>query len=480
MNQAEFDTAIAGDVGRMFSDPLSFVRYAFPWGKGDLAEWEGPDEWQTEFLQDLGKGVNTLDAAVRMATAAGHGVGKSVLVAWVILWAMSTRPHLAGVVTANTGTQLETKTWRELSLWHKRAVNAHWFTWTATKFYQNDHPETWFVAAVPWSKEKPEAFAGLHAEHVLMIFDEGSSIDDLIYDTAEGAQTTKGAIWCVFGNPTRNTGRFKECFGRFRHRWVTRQVDSRTAKAANQAQIQQWLDDYGEDSDFFRIRVRGVFPRAGSTQFIPSDIVEEAQKREAESDRGAPLVMGVDIARFGDDQSVICFRQGRDAKTMPAIKWRNRDLHYSANRIAEHIKLYAPKAIFIDGGGVGAGVIDMLKAWNFQVIEVNFGAAASEERKYANKRAEMWAAVKTWLPTGSLETDIELVADLTGPEYGFDKDNRIQLEKKADMKKRGLASPDYGDALALTFAGPVARLDLAASLYAARNAVAETDYPMFS
>ena len=116
MNQAEFDAQLASDIGAMFVDPLSFVRYAFPWGSGDLAEWEGPDQWQTEFLKDLGKGVDTLDVAVRMATAAGHGVGKSVLVAWVILWAMSTRPHLAGVVTANTGTQLETKTWRELSL----------------------------------------------------------------------------------------------------------------------------------------------------------------------------------------------------------------------------------------------------------------------------------------------------------------------------------------------------------------------------
>ncbi len=471
----EGDEALVDRVPTWFGDPLRYVLDAFDWNVGELHGHPGPDDWQTDVLRAIGTDATTTAEAVRIAVASGHGVGKSALVAWIILWAMSTRPHLNGVVTANTGTQLETKTWRELAVWHKRAINAHWFKWTATRFSMVDHPETWFVAAVPWAKERSEAFAGQHAEYVLVLYDEASAVDDVIWEVSEGAMTTPGAIWCAFGNPTRNTGRFRECFGRFRHRWTTRQIDSRTARMANQAQLAQWVEDYGEDSDFVRVRVRGIFPRAGSLQFISSEVVEEAQARKLEAkDLGAPCIMGVDIARFGDDQSVIRCRQGRDGRVVPPIKWRGMDTVFSAGKIAEVIDTYKPDAVFIDGGGVGGGVVDLLKSRGYRVIEVNFGAKAGNEAKYANKRAEMWDSLRDWLALGTIDADNELMADLIGPEYGFDKDSRIQLEKKDDMKKRGLASPDNGDALALTFAGPVARRDMATSRALPRRIVTST------
>lgn len=480
------ELALVDWAASCFDDPLKFVQEAFAWDEGDLEGWTGPDEWQADILATIrdrlqaGMGAQeAIDGALRIAVASGHGIGKSATAAFIILWAMSTREHLAGVVTANTGAQLQDKTWRELSVWHKRAINSHWFRWTATRFYQVDHAETWFVAAVPWSKERPEAFAGLHAQHVLILYDEASAIDDIIWETTEGATTTAGAIWVAFGNPTRNSGRFRECFGRFRHRWITRQIDSRTAKAANKAQLQQWIDDYGEDSDFVRIRVRGIFPRAGSNQFIASDVVEAAQDRVAEVDKYAPLVLGVDIARFGDDQSVIRFRAGRDAQTFQPVKWRDRDTVFSARKVAEAITTYKPQAVFIDGGGVGGGVVDSLRAWGYRVIEVNFGEAASDPKQYANKRAEMYGDLREWLKTGSIDGDKELRDDLIGPEYGFDKNGAIQLEKKEDMKKRGLASPDNGDALALTFAAPVPRLDSGLALESNRNTVAKTEWSMF-
>jgi hypothetical protein len=464
------DEALVDRVPVWFHDPHRYVLDAFDWGVGELAAHPGPDDWQSDVLRDLGAGTINAAEAIRLATASGHGIGKSALVAWIILWAMSTRPHLNGTVTANTGTQLETKTWRELAVWHKRAINSHWFRWTATRFYQVDHPETWFVAAIPWAKERSEAFAGQHGEHVLVIYDEASAVDDVIWEVSEGAMTTAGAMWCVFGNPTRNTGRFRECFGRFRHRWITRQIDSRTARMANKAQLEQWVTDYGEDSDFVRIRVRGVFPRAGSMQFIASDLVEAAQARRLDvKDPGAPLVLGIDLARFGDDQCVIRGRAGRDGRAIAPIKWRGMDTVYSAGRIAEAIEHYHPEGVFIDGGGVGGGVIDILKARNFRVIEVNFGAPARNGTKYYNKRAEMWGDLRDWLGTGTIDADTELQQDLIGPEYGFDKDSRVQLEKKDDMKKRGLASPDNGDALALTFAHPVARKDMATARHSLRR-----------
>ncbi|GHV57738.1 terminase [Deltaproteobacteria bacterium] len=459
MNQLE--QQLIEDIKGFAGRPLDFVRYAFRWGRGDLAGQTGPDDWQAELLTELGRQLETGEKNPRFAVASGHGVGKSALVAWLILWAMSTRPHLAGMVTANTLGQLKDKTWAELARWHKRAINSYWFKWTATKFFVADSPETWFVSAVPWSKENSEAFAGLHARDVLVIMDEASAIPDVIWEVAEGAMTT-GGFFLAFGNPTRNTGRFRECFGRYKHRWTTRQVDGRTAKMVNQEQVQEWLDDYGEDSDFFRVRVRGVFPRAGSCQLIPSDLVEAAMGRKASPDayRHAPRVMGVDVARFGDDQSVIALRQGL-VLAKPLRKFRGLDTMTLAGLVAEEIEREAPAAVFMDAGGVGGGPVDRLHQLGFrQVIPVDFGGAANNPGLYFNKRTEMWCLLRDWLKGPAvLPEDPELLADLTGPEYGFTGDRgQIFLEKKKDLKKRGLASPDCADALALTFAQPVGLL----------------------
>ncbi len=445
------EAELADAVAEFHADPLGYVILAFDWGGGDLIGHDGPDAWQADILESIGSGSLSPAEALRVAVASGHGVGKSALVAWIVLWAMSTRPHLAGVVTANTKTQLETKTWRELAVWHKRAINAHWFKWTASKFYQVDHPETWFVAAIPWTKERPEAFAGLHSEHVLVVYDEASAVDDSIWEVSEGAMTTPGAIWCAFGNPTRNSGRFKECFGRFRHRWQTRQIDSRGAKMANRAQLEQWIEDYGEDSDFARIRVRGVFPCAGGNQFIPGDLVDGARNREAIGN--GPIVLGVDVARFGDDQTVLLSRQGDKVKMI--ARYRGLDTMQTAGKVSEAMDKYEPAAVFIDGVGVGGGVVDRLRQLGYRVTDINAGARATDAHKYYNLRAEMWGKLRDWLGKGCLPDDQELADDLMAPEYGFDGRNRIQLEKKERMKERGLASPDCGDALALTFAAPV-------------------------
>lgn len=395
----------------------------------------------------------------------------SGLVAWLILWALSTFEDTKGVVTANTETQLRTKTWPELAKWHRMFIAKHWFNFTATSIYSvdPDHEKTWRVDAIAWSERNTEAFAGLHnqGKRILVVFDEASAIPDVIWETTEGALTDSDTqiIWCVFGNPTRNTGRFRECFGRYRHRWATHQIDSRTAKMTNKAQIDDWVKDYGEDSDFVRVRVRGVFPRAGSMQFISSELVEEASAREPVAYLSDPCVMGVDVARFGDDMTVIVVRRGRDACSTPWVKLRGADTMTVAAKVVEMAQEYKPDAIFVDGGGVGGGVIDRLNMLRQPVLEVQFGGTADKSNKsgegdivYANKRAEMWGSMRDWLKGGAIPDDPELVADLTGVEYGYTilrGRDAIQLEKKADMKKRGLASPDAADALAITFAYPV-------------------------
>lgn len=444
------------DIGGFYADPLGFVMYVFPWGAQGtpLAKYpDGPDAWQRDVLEELGAWVKSgAETSFRLAVASGHGVGKSSLVAWIVLWAMSTRPRLAGVVTANTAAQLSSKTWRELSVWHSRAINAHWMAWTATRFACVESPEQWSIYATPWSKENPESFAGLHAEDVLVVFDEASAIDDRIWEVSEGAMTTQGAMWLVFGNPTRNTGRFRECFAKNRARWITRQVDSRACAMPNKVELDKWVADYGEDSDFVRVRVRGVFPRAGAQQLISSELVEQAQARQVDADllSGLPLVMGVDVARHGDDSSVIVLRRGRVLEKLTRLRLPN--IMDVASRVAEEIGACRPDAVFVDASGMGWGVVDRLRQLSHNVIGVQVGETAKDAEKYYNRRAELWCLMRDWLADGaSIPADRELADDLIGPEYGFDGRMRIQLEKKEDMKGRGLASPDAADALAITF-----------------------------
>ncbi len=487
------DEMLAEDMAGFYADPLGFVLYAYPWDTDEQLQLVklpepyrarfphcefGPDLWACEFLDSVGQqvqergfdGTAPVDA-VRMATASGHGIGKSAMTAWLVDWLMSTRPHAKGIVTANTSEQLSSKTWAEIAKWTRRCITGHWFEVNtgkgAMRMYHRQHPEAWLCVAQTCREENAEAFAGLHAASStpFYIFDEASAIPERIYEVAEGGLTDGEPHIYLFGNPTRNSGAFHRSFNAMRHRWVCRQIDSRTVTITNKSQIRQWVEDYGEDSDFVRVRVRGVFPRAGSMQFIDSDLVHAAATREdADVHMFDPLVLGVDPARFGDDQSVVYIRKGRDGRTQAPLKLRGVDTMTLAAKVAEMYQQLRPDAVFVDGGGVGGGVVDRLRQLRIPVIEVQFGGAPDRSMPddqgtaYANKGAECWGVMRQWLKGGSIPDDPELRAELEGREYGYTMlrgRDCIVLEKKSDMKKRGLASPDTADALALTFAYPV-------------------------
>jgi hypothetical protein len=456
MNEHEYEDELTQDISEFWDDPLGFVMYDFPWGEpgGPLEDQDGPDKWQREQLLRIGEAFKKdPQTTIREAISSGHGIGKSTEVAWIILWFMSTRPHCAGVVTANTTSQLTTKTWRELALWHKRALNGHWFNWSATSFKHIDHPETWAVHAVPNTEHNSEAFAGLHAADVLIIYDEASGIPDKIWEVSEGAMTTPRACWFAYGNPTKNVGRFVDCFGQDASRWTTRKIDSRTCKMTNKKEIAEWVRIYGEDSDFVRVRVRGEFPRTGSMQFMPTDLVDMAMHREVplESYMHLPVVVAVDVARYGDDKSVIVVRQGRKVHEMK--RFRGLSTMELATEVAIVMRQVRPAVTFVDGVGVGAGVVDRLRMLGYEIIEINAGAKPDDDEIYYNKRAEMWDRLRMWLRQGGdIPLDQELRKALIGVEYGYDDKERMRLERKADMKKRGLDSPDEGDALAYSFA----------------------------
>ena len=272
------------------ADPLAFVMGGFPWAEpgSRLESFTGPEPWQIKILNAVRDGL-PFDKAIQLCTASGHGVGKSALVSWLVLWALSTCPHTKGVVTANTETQLKTKTWSELGKWFHMFLGKELFKLSATAIFAADetHERTWRIDQVPWSERNTEAFAGLHNQgrRILVVFDEASAIPDVIWETTEGALTDANTqiIWAVFGNPTRSVGRFRECFpgGRHAKAWQSTQVDSREISFTNKAQVAQWIEAYGEDSDFVRIRVRGTFPRTGEMEFISSAAVEEAALAES-------------------------------------------------------------------------------------------------------------------------------------------------------------------------------------------------------
>lgn len=497
-DRLQTERALIDKIKALRGDPLKFVLFAFPWGEpdGELADQEGPDEWQREVLVAVRDGLLTMNEAIRIAIAAGNGPGKSALLAWLALWALSTLTDTRGIITAITDTQLRTRTWAEVSIWFRRLICRHWFNITATAIYSAhpDHERTWRIDAVPWSETNPQAVAGLHnaGKRIILLFDEASGIADVIFDAAEGALTDKDTeiIWVVAGNPTKNTGAFRECFGRFAHRWKHWNVDTRHSRFADQGQIAKWIADYGEDSDYVRVHVKGEFPRAGSMQFIGSELVQQAITREATATLYDPLLLGVDVARFGEDQSVIYIRKGRDGRTHPPMKFRGLDTMQLAAKVADVALHFRADAVFVDGGGVGGGVVDRLRQLRVpRLYEVNFGSKpdralpGQEAIAYANKRAEMWGNLREWLKGGAIPDDAELRADLTGPEYCHvirDGRDAILLEAKEDMKRRRLASPDTGDALALTFAYPVSPSAQAGRDYAENQTMVVTDWDPFA
>lgn len=462
------DAELARDMGELSRDPLKWVMYAFPWGRGDMAGMTGPDAWQRDVLAEIKANIDGgAKRPLKLAVASGHGVGKSALVAWLLLWSMSTCPDTRGVVTANTGAQLRSKTWAELSKWYGRFIAKHWFKMAATSMIgaQEGREHTWRLDAIQWSKNNSEAFAGLHnqGKRIIVVFDEASAIEDVIWDVTEGALTDKDTeiFWLCFGNPTRNTGRFRECFRKHRDRWVHKRVDSRDVAITNKEQIAQWLDDYGEDSDFFKVRVRGEFPDVSDTQLISSALVRDARARRLDEHeiRGMPKIMGIDVARTGGDMSSVWVRQGLLAYRV--YKRHTPDSMMFADRLAGLIHEHKPDTVFIDMGAMGAPVYDRLRQMGFNNVQgVHFGGAAARDDLYVNRRIEMWFAIKKWLEDGGVLPDKDAAGqdiedDLTSPEFFYSTKGKMQLESKEDMKERGLHSPDDGDALALTFAVPV-------------------------
>jgi hypothetical protein len=469
---------IAEDLAAYALDPLGAVLYGFQWGEGELEKFSGPWKWQRQILQDIGEHLQnpeTRHTPCRIAVSSGHDIGKTALIAQIVWWANSTFEDCRGTITANTGNQLDTKTSPELSKWFRLALNSALFEAQVTSIKIKDarHAQTWRTDLVPWSEENPQASAGLHnkGKRLLVIFDEASEIARTVFDVAEGVMldTDTEIIWLIFGNPTRNQGPFYDAvFGSTRHRWNHYVIDSRDVEGTNKQQLAEWEEDYGPDSDFFRVRARGLPPHSASAQYIESELIEAARNRVAMCLPDDPLVAGVDFAWGGSDDNVIRFRKGYDARSIPPIRIKGqltRDPAVLTGKLNDVLtRTYNGQRVqmlFFDSAGIAAPVEARLRGLGHRnLMIVNFGAE-SIDNHFAYMRDFMWGKMKEWLQYGAIDKDPGLAADLTKPVLVSDRLQRVKLEPKDLMKKRlsklGLdsTSPDDGDALALTFAMPV-------------------------
>lgn len=504
---------LAEFIAQFHDDPYGYVMAVWPWGRetawdggpNPLKDKRGPEPWQRDFLLQLGEHIKAnrdwclMDPSFqkfvwRSARASGHGVGKSALVAWLIKFLMSTRPFTRGSVTANTAAQLETRTWPELGKWHAMSMDKHWFTWTGTSFYfaalPEDQRKNYMASAQTVSVENTEAFAGLHNEGktVFIIMDEASGIEAPVYEVAEGAMTDGEAFMFLFGNPTRPDGPFFDCFDKHAGMYNLAHIDSRSVSHTNKNALNDIIKKYGEDSDQAKIRVYGQFPTQSFNGFIDGGMVKEAFTRELAPDNKAALIMGVDVAHYGNDESVIFFRQGRDARSRKPIAFQHMNTTVLADRINDIIMRERPDAVCIESSNAGVGVIDRLRdVYHIRVVSVHPGAKAADDTAVRNKRAELWYKLREWLyEDGCLEDDglVEgIYSQLSKIQYTIHKDTGVlQLEDKDAYKSRtGQHSPDRADALAMTFAIRLAGRDLNNSrllpggLHARNHAITEYD-----
>lgn len=460
------------------ADPVLFVRECL------RAE---PDAWQVEVLQAIAQ-------RQRVALKASKGPGKSTVLAWVGWWWLATRPHPKVVATSISGDNLRDGLWSELSRWQQRsAFLTAAFRWTAERIVANDHPQTWWASARQWShsadaSQQANTLAGVHADHVLFLVDEAGGIPDAVVAAAEAglanADPAKGteAKLVIAGNPTHLEGPLYRACTRERALWWVKEIsgdpdDPSRAPRISAEWAREQIAKYGRDNPWVLVNVFGQFPPGQSNALIAVEEANQAARRVLhERDyRDEVRVLGVDVARFGDDRSVFFPRQGRVAFTPRVL--RNVDTMTLASQVALVIDEWAPDAVFVDVTGVGAGVVDRLRQLGYGAVAIgidNAGKPVSAETKFLNRRIEMWWKLASWLRAGAcIPDDAELLSELTAPTYAFNAQGKLVLESKADLKARGLPSPDKADALALTFAQPVASRQVRA---AGRTASAAHEY----
>jgi len=422
-------------------NPVEFVRQVFE------AE---PTQQQIDLILTATKSDSR--CAVKSATA----TGKTTALVWLTYYFLICYPDCKGLVTAPTASQIFRVFRSELVLWNRRMVTPFkdFFEIMNEKIFVKGKKDTQFFSWVTGSAENKESFAGLHAEKVVLMVDEASSLPKEIFDTLYGTLSSGDTSFILVSNPVRAEGAFYNLFGIGVTGWDTFTFTSFDSPNVDKDWIEEIKGYYGEDSDFYKMRVLGQFPVLSASQFIPTDLVEASMARVLQpiEYHHFPRCLGVDVARFGDDCSVVVDRQGPKIHEIQVFKGLD-----TVEFTLEILKIVRSSGVrydhvAVDGIGIGAGVVDQLKARQVAVIDVNVSTKSSDPKTYFNLRSQIWGAMKDWLSIGSIPYNEQLRSDLVGINYSYNGKLQIILEAKKDLKRRGLKSPDLGDALALTFA----------------------------
>lgn len=472
MTKAEFAEKRAKFAAKAKYDPLMFAEYAWTWGHGNLAD-KDIRAWQSEVLDTVAKHLANPDTRhniCRIAVASGHGIGKSAMTGILTTWALSCWVDPRILITANTEGQLLTKTSPEIGQWVRTSMFGDLFATETMSIKMKGREDQHRADLVPNSEHNPAAFAGLHAAGrlVMVIVDEASGLSEIIYQTILGAMTDENTvlILILMGNPTSPFGPFREAFRKNRKLWNLWNIDSRDVEGTNKQALQEIIDQYGEDSDTAKVRVKGQFPNVSARQFFPVAYVDAAYGRHLRKEQYefAPSIIGVDPAWEGDDDLVIVHRKGLFSEILEVMPKNNNDLLVAA-KVAHYEDRLQASAVFVDGG-YGTGIVSagtgMGRSWRL----VWFSEKPTDER-YLNKRAEMAGNARDWLAAGgAIPRNQRLYDDLVSIETAKPRpDGKQQLRSKDDMKRDGLPSPNHADALFLTFAYEVThRADLIGSI----------------
>lgn len=451
-----------------------------------------PDQKQRDILRSLRDNPMT-------SVRSGHGIGKSAVEAWAVIWFLCTRPFPKIPCTAPTEHQLFDVLWAEISKWMRNNPELkNDIIWTQQKVYMKGYPEEWF--AVPRTATNPEALQGFHAEHVLYIIDEASGVSDKVFEPVLGAMTGEDAKLLMMGNPTRLTGFFFDSHHRNRGQYSAIHVDGRDSTHVSSKFVRQIIEMFGEDSDVFRVRVAGQFPKSTPDSLIMMDWCEAATQIKPETVRSR-VDIGVDVARYGDDSSALYPVIDKVQSDGYELYHHNRTTEISGY-VVQMIKRYAVECldavirVKVDCDGLGVGVYDNLydltdriidevwyercqkkglnpddgNQWNecqvipkldLEIVECHFGGSGGkidegDPVEYSNSTGLMWGKIRKLLQAGTLQIpdDDALISQLSNRRYIVNKDGKLELERKEAMKKRGLPSPDIADALALALYDP--------------------------
>jgi phage terminase large subunit len=416
-----------------------------------------PDKWQWEASKLL---VDKRKLSVR----SGHGVGKSTFMAWCVLWFAACYFPCKIPCTAPTGHQLDDVLWAELAKWHrimgeKFPALAAEFEWSSGSFKMKSHPSESFAVARTSRPEKPEALQGFHADNILFLIDEASGVADNVFEVAEGALSTEGAYVVMAANPTRQSGYFFDSHHKMRSDWAALHVNGENCARVSKAYIESMAKKYGKQSSIYKVRVRGDFA-AAADGVISLESCESAMVREVALKDQAPIIWGLDVARFGDDSTALAKRQG-NWQLEKCREWYGKDTMQTVGLIksewdSTQMSL-RPASINVDVIGIGAGVVDRLKELGLPVYGVNVAEAAASnagDASYSRLRDELWFKGREWLLAldCKLLDDEDLIGELTTPKYAILSNGDIKVESKQEMKERGVKSPNLADAWLLTFA----------------------------